>query len=64
MRAKTRIGWKQRSVKLPPEDFDAMREISREFMIDESALIRLVLRDGIVRIRKGELKFGLPAKNK
>ena len=51
-------------MKLPPEDFDAMREISREFMIDESALIRLVLRDGIVRIRKGELKFGLPAKNK
>ena len=64
MRAKTRIGWKQRTVKLPPEDFDAMREISREFMIDESALIRLVLRDGIVRIRKGELKFGLPGKSK
>ena len=52
---KLRPGWKTRTVLMPPEDYDALEEVSEKVNVDRSTLMRLFMRDGIARFKKGEL---------
>ena len=40
---------------MPPEDYDALEEVSEKVNVDRSTLMRLFMRDGIARFKKGEL---------
>ena len=48
------------AVSVPPEDFEALDRVSVEMKVDRSTLTRLFIREGIARLKTGDLRAFFP----
>ena len=60
MTRKTKWNVKTLAVSVPPEDFEALDRVSVEMKVDRSTLTRLFIREGIARLKTGDLRAFFP----